>query len=266
MTKTNILVLDMDGTLLRADGSIHPDDIAWLRDGLPIPFILATGRSLGSLRLGFEINSLFHGKKLDFPLILNNGGLVYLPGEEVLFYKPFAKEEQKALLTAIRDFPQATFFFQTQDEVYLAWETPDSTRHAEKYDYRPVLADLDRFETPFSKLMCLSDQPTVLVDFARSVAHLKLEGNFSLSDIYEVSPLGIDKGSALQRLLPALGWQDGFLAVVGDGDNDLGMFAVANISFAPTHATPSVKAAANALIDPSERGIIQPVLEKLGLL
>jgi len=106
-----IICFDLDGTLINAQGIIHPADIeilATYRDDLLIP---ATGRSLDSVRQIFAKNRLFTGQALPFPLVLQNGAALYAEGERVLAHFLFKEEEQAQLIQILLGFPRAGVLF-----------------------------------------------------------------------------------------------------------------------------------------------------------
>ena len=111
--------------------------------------------------------------------------------------------------------------------------------------------------------MALSDRKEDLDSVAAAFAHLPIEGNYSLHDIYEVAPAGVNKGGGLKKLLAILGLEMATLVVAGDGDNDAGMFAMADMSFAPITGRDYILDMADSLIDPRPRGLLTPILEQI---
>ena len=82
-----IFCFDVDGTLVDEQGVIHPADVALLGAEPPAAlFIPCTGRPLEGLRRTFAQFGLFVSSNIPLPLVLQNGALIYLPGEVQLAY------------------------------------------------------------------------------------------------------------------------------------------------------------------------------------
>lgn len=259
-----VLAVDLDGTLLADNDLIHPNDIDLLRQGLPFPIILATGRSLSGVRRPLLRNGLLHPQSpVPFPLVVHNGALTLLPNEQVWRHTLFDPGLAAQLAAVSLRHPEATFLFQAEREVFQFGDTPAGRHAIEKYGFVPIPLDLPGALLPaFSKMMCLSEQRPVLDEVAAELAGLPVHGNYSLSNIYEATPLGIDKASGLATLLPALGLEHALLLAAGDGDNDTGMFALAGCSFAPHHGREHIRGLATHVIDAQAHGILGPILDR----
>ena len=132
-----ILCFDLDGTLLDGKGRIHPQDAALLADPEPLAlFIPATGRPLGSVRLTFNKNGLFVGRKLPFPLILENGSILYAGGEKLVSFLPFDCQAQSDLIDLAGQHPQVTFLFMGLEEVHVEHPSPFGRRRSRGGSWR----------------------------------------------------------------------------------------------------------------------------------
>ncbi len=259
-----VLAVDLDGTLVMDhDNMLHPRDVEILKSGLPVQLILATGRSLASTRYPFEKSGLIDGKPLPYPLVLNNGGLLYAQNEVPRARYPFAPEVAAELIRIASGYKDATFLLQGIPEVYQLGETESGLRAIQKYGYKPQKYHPGLAGMPLTKVMVLSDRRQDLDAMAEAFAHLPIEGNYSLNDIYELTPAGVNKGEGLKKLLAMLGWQNTRLVVAGDGENDACMFAVADHSFAPVSGRESIREKADSVIDPRPEGLLTPILERI---
>ena len=265
MAKPNfVLAVDLDGTLLYRDELIHPNDVALLKQGLPCPLILATGRSLAGVRRPLQANGLLDSSPVPYPLVLNNGSLSLLPGEKLLHNEPFPLEARRKIIEVCARHPEAMYVFQGPVVNWQLGSTPDGEQGAEMYAYNPLLrTPAELVELPFGKVVCLSLDRGLREAFARDIDGLPVEGNFSLTNIYEITPRGVNKTFGLKQLLPALGLEDLPLAIAGDGDNDLGMFAAAGYSFAPQTGREMVLQIAGQVIEVQHRGLLEPILETM---
>ncbi len=259
-----VLAVDLDGTLIPNDeNEIHPRDIEILRAGLPFPLILATGRSLASTRYPFEKNGLLDGQPLPYPLVLNNGALLYAPHEKIEARFPFDDQVAAEMIRIASGYKDATFLLQGIPEVYQLGETESGLRAIHKYGYAPIRYRPGQGAVPLTKLMVLSDRRQDLDAMAAAFAHLPVEGNYSLNDIYELTPAGVNKGEGLKMLLDILGWPDVKLIAAGDGENDARMFSLADYSFATLNGRDFIREMADRVIDPRPHGLLTPILEKI---
>ncbi len=259
-----VLAIDLDGTLLYKDELIHPEDVALLKQGLPCPLILATGRSLAGVRRPLQACGVLDGQPTPYPLVLNNGSLSLLPEEKLLHNEPFPLEVRREIIAVCTRHPNATYVFQGASECWQLGSTPDGEKGAEMYAYYPIQHSPEELVSlPFGKAVCLSLDLDLRKAVAQDLAGLPVEGNFSLTNIYEITPQGVNKTFGLQRLLPALGLETLPLVVAGDGDNDLGMFAAADYSFAPLTSREKVLQIAGCIIDVRAHGLLRPILDAM---
>jgi len=258
-----VLSIDLDGTLLIDEREVHPEDAALLGQPLPVILVFATGRSLESARRVLERAGLFRHQPLPFPLVLQNGAAIYRPNEALEAFFPIPEEVEQTLHALVPRFPEAAFLWQALDGAYLEEITPFGLRAAERFGFAPRALHEAPANTRFGKLMCLSDKPEVLDAFAAATADLPVDGSYSLSVIYEVTRQGVNKGFGVRALLQHLGLEHAFLVAAGDGDNDVPMFACADLSFAPQNASPLALAHARRIIDRRPHGLLRPIFEEL---
>ena len=292
MSKPTVICFDMDGTLLDGSGDMHPNDREILKSDRQHIFIPATGRSLAAVRRLFQKNQLFEHGPLPIPVILQNGSLVYLPGEQPHAYRAFPEETQDRLLAAMLNEPELNFWLFGENFLHTLWPTPFGQALSEDFDleiqpfphdgppaqYSKIialsedprqLADFDLEIQPFphdgppaqySKIIALSEDPRQLADFARNPALDGVELSYSRSTLLEINPAGVNKGTALANLLEALGLDQPELYVAGDGGNDLPLFELSENSFAPLDAQLQVKERARYMIDTQKEGLLAPIL------
>jgi Cof subfamily protein (haloacid dehalogenase superfamily) len=258
-----ILCFDLDGTLLDRQGSIHPRDVELLADPDPqCLFVPATGRSFDSVRHTFNKNGLFVGEKIPFPLILQNGSILYNGGERLAAYLPFDPQVQVALIDLAEHYPQVTFLFMGLDKIYVAHSGSFGKAEIERFELETLHFEQNSRRLPFSKVMGISQARQDLDAIAREIHELPVEAAFSMPTALEITPLGVDKGSGMERLLSELGLEHAPVFVAGDGENDLPLMRFARKSFAPTHALEVVKQSASVILEISKDGLLEPMLRQ----
>jgi HAD superfamily hydrolase (TIGR01484 family) len=256
-----IVCFDLDGTLVDAEGNIHPNDIALLELAEPpVCFIPATGRSLGSVRRTFARNGLFMNSALPFPLVLQNGALLYAAGEKRLEYFPFDESIQDDLIQLALDSANMTFLFLAEDEIHLLWEHRFGLEAARRYDFATQPFTPQSRLQKFSKVMGISQSPEALEDFAVRANALPVHGAYSMAEIYEINPRHVNKGRGLKILLAELGWQDRPVFTAGDGENDEELLTQAFRSFVPMTAPVNIQNLASFQVDIKKTGLLEPMI------
>ncbi len=261
-----IICFDMDGTLLNAQGHIHPNDAALLGSATrPALFIPATGRPVASLRGALNRNGLFAKEAIPLPLVLLNGSLLCGEHEVELAYHPLDESIQQELIALSRRFKHITFWFLSSTDIFVEWPNPMSDAMATGFDFRVLRPLAEANETcHFSKIMCVSDSSTALAELAEAVNNYPIESALSLPTVLELTPRNIDKGNGVTELFERLNLIRQPFYAAGDGENDLPLFRLARRSYATLSAPDSIKAASSQVIDVSREGLLGPILRNAG--
>jgi Cof subfamily protein (haloacid dehalogenase superfamily) len=256
-----IICFDLDGTLINAQGVIHPADVEILathRDSLLIP---ATGRSIGSVRQIFSKNGLFIGQALPFPLVLQNGAALYAEGERVLAHFLFEEEVQAQLINLLLRFPQAGVLLFDLNWIYCLHENGLAKEAIRSLDFQARSFTELSHAFRFSKVMCFADNLDILTAIREALRPLAVGAFQSLPQALEICPQGVNKANGILQLVKLLGVEDYRLYAVGDSENDLPMLELAHTSYAPTTAGDDVIRRVDRAIDASINGILAPIYE-----
>ena len=259
-----IVCFDFDGTLVDDRGRIHPKDLALLADPEPpVDFICTTGRPLESLRVTLQKNGLFVDRPIRWPLVLQNGALIFAPGERKLGFSSFVSALQKEIITIARKSPQISFLFLSDTVVYILGEHSLGLKLARRFEFviQPFKSEHELL--PFSKVMCISDSPAELRTVADQARRMPVDGAYSMPTIFEITPKGINKASGLKKLLKQLGREDEPYFAAGDGENDLELLQQARASFAPAAAPENIKKIVLQLVDVGVDGLFEPILKTI---
>jgi Cof subfamily protein (haloacid dehalogenase superfamily) len=216
-----LIALDVDGTVLLEDETLSPgvvDAIAHA-SGAGNEVMLATGRSWG----GTE--RVLHALRMAPEFVVCSNGAVVLrragEGYERFHTETFDATEVLQLL--VQHLPDAHYMV----------ELPDGHRlYTEQLDHWNLA---DATQVPFEGL---SAQPVCRVvvvspgqsdeDFMELVERIGLHHvSYAIgwTAWLDIAPLGVDKSTALELVRAELGVDGGGIVAIGDGRNDLGMFA-----------------------------------------
>lgn len=233
-----LLALDLDGTLLRRDHSIHPRDVeaiaAARKAGVYVT--LATGRLVGG--------TIAHARtlELDGAIVCGDGATIASAVDgSVIDSRTVDEEHAEGLVTTLREHGLIPFVFS-----HGAIHAEESARGYDAWvriwsdwiHYHPVLTETDawRGQATVAMTLGLGDDDAVSAAFEevdkRWGKHV-LNSRFGFGERHMLRSFHPEnsKGSALSRLAASLGIEREDCVVVGDWYNDLSMFEWAGRSF-----------------------------------
>jgi 5-amino-6-(5-phospho-D-ribitylamino)uracil phosphatase len=259
-----IICFDLDGTLLDKNGKIHPEDIEILKNNKDVLFVPCTGRPLESVELMFHKNGLFLDGPMPFASVTQNGSAIHKAGGEIFQYHAFPMDIQERLLDIFELFPDESFMWMERDRTLLVHPN----------DFGSYW--MDRFSTPwepydescrnnlFGKATCLSSNRKTFEDLTEYIKDLPLEIGVNLSSIYDINPRGITKRSGVLSLLEYYKDNGAPIYAAGDGENDLDLFTLADLSFSPNTSPAAVREKSDYILNITQNGLLTPMLEAAG--
>jgi hydroxymethylpyrimidine pyrophosphatase-like HAD family hydrolase len=257
-----VVATDLDGTLLRGDGTLDGRTLAALRaiEDAGALVVLCTARParwLAPLAVAAGRRGL---------AVCANGGVIYdVHAETIVQEFPMAVAIAHEVVARLRpELPEGMWaveraqLFGREPEYTPRWPVPDDT----------LVAPIDALlSAPPVKLMLRHPDMTV-VELARRalglVGHL-VEITYSSSEdaLLEISASGVSKASGLAALCAARGVCADEVVAFGDMPNDLPMLAWAGHGVAVANAHPDVLAAADEVTAGNDDGGVASVLERL---
>ncbi|NMB54657.1 MAG: HAD family phosphatase [Leptolinea sp.] len=257
-----ILAFDVDGTLMDHRDTIHQKDIELLT--MPDPpaiFVPATGRSLLAIRRILRSFGICDERPLRFPMVLQNGALIYDPGEVKLRRISFDLPLQAELIGLFKTKPDVSFLISVEDHTYMVNPRPFGLNETRKYMSEP---DVYSDNTPLdacTKILCLCEDPEKILEVREMVKDFNLEVVHSRTTMLELNATGVNKGEGLEFLAKHHGWNKNQVYCAGDGDNDLAMFGRFPNSFTPHTSPANIQTAAKFVIDTRQDGLLTPILK-----
>ena len=260
-SRLRLVATDLDGTLVRSDGTISARTRAALvaaeERGVDVVFV--TGRPL---RWAEDVFAYVGGHGL---AIVSNGALVWdvaaaEPRRLRAIQPPVGLEACRRLRAAV---PGSAFAVETLAGIALEEEflercpVPDASRRG------PVE---EIFDGPAVKLLARHEElaPQDFWDRAeRVVGELVTVTWSSSSALLEMSAAGVTKASTLEMLCEERGVAADEVVAFGDMPNDIPMLAWAGSSYAMADAHPSVLATADHVAPGHDEDGVARVLEEL---
>lgn len=260
-----LVATDLDGTVVRRDGTISARTVAALAavEDAGLHLVLVTGRPPRWMRPISEATG-HHGIA-----VCGNGAFVYdLHAERVIERFALEPAEGAEAVSRIRAvLPGAAFAVETgwgfghEPSYEPNWPTPDLTR---------VVPVEDLVAEPVGKLLVRlkgSDGDAMLEAVAPVLSGLAEATHSNAGDcLLEVSARGVSKASTLARVCEERGVAAGEVLAFGDQPNDLPMLAWAGLAYAVANAHPLVLASGARMAGSVDVDGVAAVLERLPAL
>jgi len=261
--KPAVVATDLDGTVVRSDGTISARTKAALEHAAEAGalVVIVTGRPPRWLA-GVSEATGHHGLA-----ICANGALVYdLAAETVIESRPISVDVVRRLMSALRaSVPDIGFAIEMVDGQF-----------AHEPAYRPrwspesetIVGDLDGVMTgPIAKLLArregddsdelLARARQVIGDDAASLTHSSIDG------LLEISALGVTKATTLGQVIAERGFKAEHVIAFGDMPNDVEMLEWAGHGVAVANAHPDVLAVVDEVTTSNDDDGVAEVLERL---
>lgn len=259
MNQQNIklIVLDLDGTLLRNGKAIGQDDLDALmaakRQGISIA--LCSGRAsdnMSGLAKEYALG--------DVPILSLNGAYcVKKPfGESCAehYFAPDALEKMLSVLTesfvTFGGFQRNTVFTIAKDGQYQKADSYWCVDGGKKHGLSSYRKAKDK---RLNKIVVVDDDARVLSRVREKLEAIQgIDVSSSWINNLEIMPTGVDKGLAVTELSQTLGLTLDNVMALGDFDTDLSMIRCAGLGVAMGNGSEAVKAAAKVITDTNENG------------
>ena len=260
------MALDLDGTLLRGDGSISAGTLCALRAaqarGLTLLFVTA--------RPPRRVRAVSGASELSGVAICGNGSLLYdLKSDSVLHEERLRADHASLLVESLRTaVPDVAFAVEAGLRYGCDPNYAILAEHArDRID--PLMRRADAVELcreGVTKLIVQQlDWPLRdLLEMTRVFASSRAGVSHSGSHFVEVVAPGVDKASALQRYCAAHAIAAAEVIAFGDMPNDLPMLRWAGCGIAVANAHPEVLAAADLVTRSNDADGVALALERLG--
>lgn len=265
----SVVVTDLDGTLWRGAGSIHPETLAAWHHlvGMGVPVIVATGRRRSSAQ------STLARAGLAPPAVHLNGALVMdLGNDEVYDRQCFGAEDAAFVLDAFHSCGVSPCVYVEHPRLE-AVHGPDPTicsQHLEGFGLLVAPGDLGSVvaRLPVQQFAVLGREH----DLLREVVPMldgRAEVRFAPDGVYgghslTVTPAGLSKWVGVVSYCDRRGLRSDEILAAGDGPNDRELLARAAIVVAPEDAHPDLLRVADHVVPSARVGGWAQILHLVG--
>jgi Cof subfamily protein (haloacid dehalogenase superfamily) len=258
-----VVATDLDGTVVRTDGTISPRTRSALGAARDAGALIAIVTGRPPRWLAGIADATGH----DGIAICANGALVYdLHAERVIDARPLDADVIRALMTELRAWVPGVAFaiervdgqFAHEPDYHPRWEPEESTIVG---DLEPVL------DVPISKLLGRvegTDSDDLLAMARAAVGEgMATLTHSSIDGLLEVMAYGVTKATTLEQVVGQRGFAAEDVVAFGDMPNDLEMIAWAGLGVAVANAHPDVLAVADEVTLSNDDDGVAIVLERL---
>jgi Cof subfamily protein (haloacid dehalogenase superfamily) len=253
-----LAAIDLDGTLLRSDGTLSERTRAALAaTTLEIVVVSARGpRGVGEVTEAADLKGT--------AIASNGGAIVDLATRTVVRERVIESEVAAELIRAVRErLPGALFGIErdafAHEPGFAAWNwtPPADTRVAD------ALELLD--EAPRKLVVLHAEHALDVVEAAvREVVGDRAAAYISGEWVVEISAAGVNKATALAEVCEEHGVDARDVVAFGDHQNDVPMLSWAGLGIAVANAHPDAVEAADELTASNDEDGVAQVLERLG--
>lgn len=261
-----MITIDLDGTLLRSDGSVSDRTVRTLQAARDkgVVVAIATGRMYQTARP--------YGERLnlgDSPLLLFAGGLIEtLESKKILFQQAIPQQTAQELVDLAREqgWQMQTYI----DDVLRAARDDEWIRDYERITHSKACICGDDFyhvQGDCNKLLSRGGHDDLVA--RKALIEKTFPGRFnvlfSAPTFLEIMPQGVDKGEGIRRLGELYGIGTDEIMALGDSQNDLDMLKAAGFPVAMANAAEEVKAAAAYVTASNDDDGVAAAVEKFVL-
>ncbi|MFI5936174.1 Cof-type HAD-IIB family hydrolase [Actinoplanes sp. NPDC051494] len=265
MSEFRLVASDIDGTLIRSDGTLSPRTTEAIdrlhRQG--VPTVLVTGRPVRWLR------QLYDQMAEPLPAVCANGAVIYDPGtDEILRAAPISVELLLDITQRLREaVPDVALAVEVEDGRSFWYEEKWPLLWDDQHKSVRVLATQEQLTSvPAVKLLARSahhDPDDFVALVSRTLGDAAVATHSSKSALVEISAAGVTKAAGLAWVCERQGITAAEVVAFGDMPNDLPLLTWAGRSVAMGNAHPAVKEIADEVTLTNDEDGVAAYLEGL---
>lgn len=262
--KMKFYATDLDGTLISEDGSVSRKNIDAMKKAVEDGFFVAptTGRSY------YEMPEVLREEKPFTHCICSNGAVIFDGNINVLWESTFPEDVTDKIISVLSEYDTMIEVYAdgtpTAEQKYLNKEAYEHFRIEENYhavmdETRKGVDDISKFLKEsglrveiFNVFFHDADEREEAFERLRKMDIAEL--TTSMQSNMELLQKGVNKGTALTRLMDIIGVTKEETAAAGDSQNDLSMFSAVGKKLAVSNACDELKAIATDIICSNDEG------------
>ena len=259
-----LICTDLDGTLLRNDGTISKENIEAIeyfkREGGYFTFV--TGR------MPSFVSHIWEAIRPNAPFgCINGGGLYDYEAGKYVYTVEMPKTVLPLIQSADEAFADLGIQVNTFYKVYFCRENETMVNFRAVTNLPNLVCPYWEVPEAFAKIVFGSESPSDVAALEHLLRTHALADGFdfiqSEPTLFEILPKGVGKGVAITQLAKHLGVDPTHTVAIGDYNNDISMFEAAGLGVAVANASPDARAAADCITVSNEEHAIARVIADL---
>lgn len=236
-----MLLLDLDGTLLRSDKTISRYTLENLNRCKQLGLLIGVATSRG------EQNAMVFLRQLKPDAVISSAGALVRSRGEITHINGFSAEETRQVLQNLRAVCgfEVAMTVDTINDYYRNYQVPATD--ADQTWAMGHITDYEDFALPSLKICFECHDPSIANSVATALPHCDLI-HFSDGPWYKLTPKDATKENAILQMCDALGLQPAQIVAFGDDYADIGMLKMCGLGVAMGNAIDEVKKVADIVI------------------
>lgn len=262
-----LIVLDLDGTLLKSKRKIHRDNLKIInrvyQEKPDVKIVIATGRA--------PISTIQHAKACWIHeraghIICYNGGIVIDivdNKQEVLFDKILSGNQVKEVLDFARKNKLNIWAYSTNNEIAYVNHFSLKVLIVQHFNKLKVKKIKDNEIPTMYKILLFCKNKKQVPEILKKLEQKKdLELATSSHSVIEINPIGVNKASAVQFLANKWNIKPDEIMAMGDGMNDYKLLRWVKYGIAMENSSDELKQIAYDITDKNTNGGVAKAIEK----
>lgn len=259
-----LICTDLDGTLLRNDGTISTENLNAIeyfkQEGGIFTFI--TGR------MPFFVSHIYNAVKPNAPFgCINGGGLYDYIKQGYVWNSTIPKDVVGLIEFVDENFYDIGIQVNTFYKTYFCKENQTMRIFRERTNLPNIIRNYNEIKEPIAKIVFGSESEAEILRLNKIITKHPLAKYFdfirSEETLFEILPKGIGKGTAIQKLVQYLNIDINKTIAIGDYNNDISMFKIAKIGIAVSNACKAALVAADYITVSNEEHAVAKVIYDL---
>lgn len=255
-----MLACDMDGTLLDTSRRISRKNQQALRyfteEGGR--FTLATGRAPHAIEI--------YVPQLPFnaPYSLLNGSLILDENHHVLHCAGMPESTKDLIQLTLSEFSQLGCEIFVGEKVFIRQMSAVTENHMDVLDLEYTMVSQEELgDTAAWCKINFTGEPELMESVKRFLKPYADQFCMasSMPSFWEITALGINKGTALKQIAVDCGIAENRTFAIGDSFNDQAMLEAAHIGFAPANADKEILQTANVVVGSNDEDAVSQAIE-----
>jgi Cof subfamily protein (haloacid dehalogenase superfamily) len=257
-----LLISDMDGTLITKDFHLPK------RNAIAIERFIKKGGSfsVATGRPEYALVKYLDTVKLNAPAIVYNGSVIYdINTNKTVWYACLPQILRKTLKIIMDEFTDIGVEIYAKGCVYIVRQNEWTKNHVINESLNHKITDVESTPIEWYKLLFACDNKRLqeVYEFTKTQVFDGFYFVFTNVMFLEVLPVGVSKGSALQKLAEMLGIMHNNIVAIGDYYNDIEILTAAGLGVVVKGAPDEVLAVANLTVGSCECGAVADTIEYL---